>query len=202
MESFCPSCGDVSNNLHSILTSELDIRTGIGKIQYTWKCDASVILQAAANGCNFCAFIKYVFLKPYYDPQSLGPAPWRASLKVDDFTVDEVSGMVNKTQSDVIGCLVCSSQVSKADAGACYRCRPRIIRYIATNQELAATERGATGMLAMSIAIRKASWALDENTDVEGLSLSGYMESSSRHPLNTNEQLFRMDCSECKICLP
>lgn len=201
MEPLCPSCGDVSNNVHSILTADLDIRTGLGKIEYTWKCDATNVVQAAARGCTFCAFIKYVFLKPYYDPQSLSPVPWRASSKVDDLTRDEFSRVMTKTPSGGTECLVCSSRVSKGDAGLCYRCRPRIARYIATNQE-SATERGATGMLPMSVAVRKASWALDEDTDVEGLSLSGYMESSSRQPLNTNEKLFRVDCSGSKICLP
>lgn len=198
MEPLCSACSDVSNNLHRILTSDLDLRTGIGKIEYTWTCDVAAALQAAAKGCDFCDFIKYVFLKPFYDPQSLGQVPQRAASKVDGLSDDEFSSVASRSRHGATACLVCSAKVSKGDAGLCYRCRPRVARYVAAHPDKMA-EQDVLGMLPMTVSIRRASWALDENTDVEGLSLRGYMECSSRHALNTNETLFRVDCSSGKM---
>ena len=193
MDHLCFACEDVSKNLGQILTSDLDLRTGIGKEEYVWKTYISSILQAASKGCNFCSFVDYVFLKPYYDSQRLGSTPWRAASAVDDLSDEDFLAFISGAHTQPTTCLICSRPATKSDGGICYRCRPRVARYLANNREYAARDDSA-GLLPLSIAIRKASWALDENTDVEGVSLKGYVETSNRHPLNKNETLFRLDC--------
>lgn len=193
MDPLCVSCGDVSKNLQRILTSDLDYRTGIGKEDFVWRCSVSSILQAASQGCTFCTFVDYVFLKPEYDPQSLGSVPWKKASVVEDLTREEFSAFANGARDATTTCLVCSARVSKDDSGTCYLCRPRCARYIAAHPDTVSAS-GSPGMLSMTIAVRKSSWELDENTDVEGVSLRGHWGSSGIYPLNTGESVFRVDC--------
>lgn len=190
MGPFCPACADVSENLYQILTSDLDFRTGHGKTEYIWNTDVASLFSAAAKGCTFCNFVDYVFLKPYYDPQSLGPSPWRRASSVEDWS-DEDFAKCFADEANGASCSICSERVWKGDGSLCYKCRPQIVRYVAHHVQALSS---GSPKLAVSIAIRKSSWALDENSDVEGLALKGHMESSSKVPLNTNEQYFRIDC--------
>lgn len=202
MAQLCSSCRDLSKNLHGILTSELDFRTGNGKQEYIWRSDVTSIVQAAARDCSFCAIIDYVLLKPYYDPQSLGSVPWRAASAVEDLTDENFVTAATDARGATSNCLICSTSVSKNDGGLCYRCRPRVARYVAMHREDTSV-LDAAGIVPLTVAIRKTSWELyeDAETDVEGLALRGYIESSSRHPLSTNETLFRVDCSSGMVIL-
>ena len=190
MEPSCPTCADVSENLCQILTSDLDFRTGNGKTEYVWTIDVASLFSAAAKGCTFCSFVDYVLLKPYYAPQSLGPSPWRRASTVEDLS-DEDFAKWTADEAGGASCSICSERASKADRSLCYKCRPRVVRYLAYHPE--ALQSGSRTP-SISVAIRKASWALDENMDMEGLALRGHIESSSKVPLNSNEQLFRVDC--------
>lgn len=190
MDSLCFSCADVSKNLHDVLNCELDYRTSTGKKVYTWKFDIPTALRAAGHGCTFCSFVDYIFLKPYYDPQSLGLVPWKRASTVEEVSDVEFSAFASTTEPTA-SCVICSAHTFQGDGGLCYLCRPQIARYIARQPDKALGLR-QSAMLSIRITFHRSSWSLDENTDVEGLTMSGYTHSNTS--LNA-EKRFRVDCS-------
>lgn len=201
MVDFCPSCEDISRNLYRILAPDLDFRTGNGREEYMWHTDIAAVAQSAAQGCTFCGFVDYVFLQPYYDPQSLRDIPTRAKSHVKDLSDEQYELLTQGAGETITACVICSAHTSKNDAALCYKCRPRVARYLALHAAESQQDGRAT-TIAINFSVRKASWALDEGTDVEGIALKGYIESSSGHALNTDEMLFRVDCNAGRVFLP
>lgn len=191
---FCSACGDVSRNILRIITSELDVRTSKGKDEYTWECDISTITQTA-RGCTFCRFVKYVFLKPYYDPQSLKAVPWRSASNVKDLTEEELSTLRYLVARGGSACAICENTIFTGAGGVCYLCKPRLVRYLATEEHR--FDVHASWTLPFQLTFQKACWAVDENADMEGLAIT----TTSKQPLDTNDQLFRVDCLDGTISL-
>lgn len=130
MHSPCFSCGDMSENLYDVLLqSDLNYRTSTGKKEYICNFDIPTATRAAGPGCTFCSFVDYVFMKPYYDPQSLGPVPWKRATTVENVSDAEFSAFASATEPTA-ACVICSCHNSRRDDGLCYLCRPRIAQYI------------------------------------------------------------------------